>query len=553
MQAGSNSRLPGLPLLWLSLLGAAFYLLFLGSVHLFDWDEINFAESSREMLVTGDYFRVTVDYQPFWEKPPFFFWLQVASMRLFGINEFAARFPNAICGILSLLTVFAIGRRVRNEAFAWTWSLTYFGAFLPFLYFKSGIIDPVFNYFIFCSLYCFIRSVQAETSHARSWWMLAAGLVNGMAVLTKGPVGLLLVLLTVGITWASFRFRKLFRISDLLLFPLGVILSSSLWYLPELINHGPWFFREFIRYQVELFTQPVAGHAQPFYYHFVVVFIGCFPMSVYALPSLWKPSGEDEKMAFGRWMVVLFWVVMILFSIVRTKIVHYSSMAYLPLSYLAADYLYAVYMGRRRMKKGMLILAGCMGILFATLILALPLILYNKTLLYPYIRDPFALASLQRPVAWTGWEWIFGLVFLGAWAAVWRLMHRGNILRAITLYGLAMALVLTAYLKMVIPRIEQYSQAPAIRFYESIRGQDVYVTTVGFKSYAHLFYFRQPLLPDHVHRTDKNWLIDGNIDKPAYFVTKNTEKYLKGYPKVQKIGEEGGFIFYRRMPDAPQP
>jgi len=32
----------------------AFFVPFLGAVHLFDWDEINFAESAREMLVTGN-------------------------------------------------------------------------------------------------------------------------------------------------------------------------------------------------------------------------------------------------------------------------------------------------------------------------------------------------------------------------------------------------------------------------------------------------------------------------------------------------------------------
>ena len=53
-----------------------FYIPFLGSVHLFDWDEINFAESAREMIVTGNFSRVQIDFHPFWEKPPLFFWMQ---------------------------------------------------------------------------------------------------------------------------------------------------------------------------------------------------------------------------------------------------------------------------------------------------------------------------------------------------------------------------------------------------------------------------------------------------------------------------------------------
>ena len=60
----------------ITVVSAVVFLPFLGNVHLFDWDEINFAESAREMLVSGDYFRVQVGFRPFWEKPPLFFWLQ---------------------------------------------------------------------------------------------------------------------------------------------------------------------------------------------------------------------------------------------------------------------------------------------------------------------------------------------------------------------------------------------------------------------------------------------------------------------------------------------
>ena len=78
------------------LLAAILFIPFLGRVHLFDWDEINFAECSREMIRMDDYSRVYVNFKPFWEKPPMFFWMQSTAMKMFGITEFAARFPNAM-------------------------------------------------------------------------------------------------------------------------------------------------------------------------------------------------------------------------------------------------------------------------------------------------------------------------------------------------------------------------------------------------------------------------------------------------------------------------
>jgi len=134
--------------------GLLLFVPYLGEVHLFDWDELNFAESSREMLVTGDYFTVKIDYSPFHEKPPLFMIVQAVSMAIFGVNEFAARLPNAILGIIILVVSFNIGTRLFDEKFGILWVLSWIGSLLPHFYFKSGIIDPYFNFFIF--LFCFI-------------------------------------------------------------------------------------------------------------------------------------------------------------------------------------------------------------------------------------------------------------------------------------------------------------------------------------------------------------------------------------------------------------
>ena len=67
-------------------IAALFLLPFLGSVHLFDSDETNYAETAREMIISGDYLTVQVDFEPFPEKPPLFFWLQVVSKKILGIN-----------------------------------------------------------------------------------------------------------------------------------------------------------------------------------------------------------------------------------------------------------------------------------------------------------------------------------------------------------------------------------------------------------------------------------------------------------------------------------
>ena len=263
----------------LTIIGLVFFLPFLGSVHLFDWDEINFAESSREMLVSKNFFQVQINYEPFMEKPPLFFWLQSLSMSVFGITEFAARFPNAIFGVLTMLTLFKIGKTLRSEVFGFIWALIYFGSFLPNLYYKSGIIDPVFNYFIFTSIYYLIRLINLDKGQEQNKFAVLSGLFIGLAIITKGPVGLLLLVLVFGVYWALIRFKKLASVKSVLIFIVTIFAVSFLWFGFELIQNGPWFIVEFVKYQIDLFTTPVAGHSQPFYYHFVVVLIGCFPLS----------------------------------------------------------------------------------------------------------------------------------------------------------------------------------------------------------------------------------------------------------------------------------
>ena len=527
----------------IALIGALFFLPFLGRVHLFDWDEINFAESAREMMITGDYFRVRVGFLPFWEKPPFFFWLQVTAMKVFGVNEFSARFPNALFGILTLVTLYLIGKKEKNIQFGLIWALLFFGSMLPHLYFKSGIIDPVFNYFIFLAIYFLMKAMVEEAHKLRN--SALSGALIGFAIITKGPVGFLLLLLTFIVIIIIGKFKVWPRLKDVLMFALTTFLVSFMWYGAEVISNGPWFLVEFIKYQIDLFSNPVAGHEQPLYYHFVVVFLGCFPMSVLALGSFKKSITSGDPLA--KWMMVLFWVVMILFTIVTTKIVHYSSMAYLPLSYLAALYITHLLEEKRRLPKPIVWTYLAIGLIFGILLTSLPLVIYFIDAIKPYINDPFAVAGLVKPVKWSGFEFLIGLIFIGSVGASTFYFYNSKIVRALGIMGAGTGLTLLLYSIFVVPKIEQHTQGSLIAFLESVEGEEVYVTTSGFHSYAPFFYFKQPN-NNLEKRADKQGLITGPIDKPVYIISKITDTYLPTLEDLELIKEEGGYRFYKRTP-----
>lgn len=539
-----------------SLLGALFFIPFLGGVHLFDWDEINFAEISREMIVLKEYLRVYIDYLPFWEKPPFFFWLQASSMGLFGIGEFAARFPNAVCGILTLIVLFNIGKTLYSTRFGIIWAGAYFGSVLPFLYFKSGIIDPWFNLFICLGLYYFIKFYWKKenfsniTLKKNIWiYLLIAGLFIGMGILTKGPVAYLIVALTLGVYWILKKFRFYISPVHFVVFTLFSAVIMLAWYAVEYITNGPWFIIEFNKYQYRLLSTPDAGHAGFPGYHFVVLFFGVFPASVFAIRSFFKMQKEEHsyQQDFKLWMSILFWVVLILFTIVKTKIVHYSSLSYFPITFLAAlvinNLIDKKIVFNKWLKAG-LWFAGSVYIL-ATL--ALPFLGMRIEILKPlFQKDPFALANLEANVNWTGVESIAGIFLLGLMITVMIFFKKEKLKQGfITLFaGVAVFVMLTLIFN--INNIEAYSQRAAIEFYKSKVGEDCYVITHGFKSYAHLFYTKKPPVtnPDAY---DEEWLLNGPVDKTVYIVSKvNKTEALDANNNLQRIGEKNGFVFYMR-------
>lgn len=535
----SNKRFALLVLGGLSL----FFFIGLGLVHLFDWDEINFAESAREMIESGDYMRVQINYQSFWEKPPFFFWLQVTAMKVFGITEFASRFPNALFGLLYLVTFFYIGKKHFNQRFGVIWALLFFGSLLPHLYFKSGIIDPVFNYFIFMSIY-FMLLVVGKSEEKIVRYALLAGVFSGLSVITKGPVGFLLLGLTFTVYIAVKRFRVFPKVKYILFFLVGFLIVVCSWLSIELYQNGYEIMLQFIQYQLELFSSGVAGHEQPFYYHFVVVFIGCFPISVLALPSFMK-SKEETPFDIRTWMLCLFWVVIIIFSITTTKIIHYSSMTYIPLSFLAAFYIHKILTHDLEVKRYVKTLFLVLGLLLGLVFTALPIILINKDLLFPYINDPFAVDSLRTSMSWSGLEFLIGIFFITGVIFSYLFIKKNQIMKGILSIASTMGITLLFVLFFILPNIERFTQGAVVDFYSDLEGSDVYVECYGYKSYAQYFYFKQPYgLPGG--RFEREWLMNGDIDKSVYMVSKSTNTDLDNHPNFELVDAKGGFRLYKR-------
>lgn len=541
---------------WLiGIVAGLFYIPFLGGVHLFDWDEINFAEIAREMTVLGDYLRIHIHYEQFTEKPPLFFWLQALAMNVFGVGEFAARFPNALAGIITLMLLYRIGEKLKDKTFGFLWAGAYFGSVLPALYFKSGIIDPWFNLFIFLGLYHLILYTWRtqivggiSLPHPSRYYLLLAALFTGLAMLTKGPVAYLITVLTLGVYWILQRFRFFIKPLPFVVYSILAVGVTLFWFGIEVLQNGPDFMIEFTIRQWLLFSTPDAGHGGFPGYHFVVLLIGCFPASIFLIRAHGKITLEKNyEIDFRKWMLILFWVVLILFSIVKSKIVHYSSMAYFPLTYLAAIVAYQLIQGKINLSTWMKAMLGTIALILGLAIVALPFFGMQIDLLKPlFAQDPFALKNLDAEVNWTGIESISGILFIALTFGFLFFAKQKRWKQAfITLFG-GTGIFVFLTLILFIAKIESISQRAAIEFYKSKQDCNCYVAPERFKSYGHLFY-TQVMPGGSPQKSDLQWLKTGEIDRDVYFVAKiNGIEELEQLPDVQFLYEKNGFTFWER-------
>jgi hypothetical protein len=428
--------------------------------------------------------------------------------------------------------------------FGLLWGLAYLGSILPHLYFRSGIIDPWFNLFIFLSLYLFFT----RASYIKG--ALYAGIFCGLAILTKGPVALLILSLVVVSYWIVSAFKKGPGIFPSLMALLVSLLVAGVWFAMEYINNGGNFVKLFTIYQLHLLSTEGAGHGGFPGYHVVILLIGCFPASVFAIKSfLGQPTRvkSQVEIEFTVLMKILFWVVLILFSIVQSKIVHYSSLAYFPITFLAAGVVLDIVEGRTLFKGWLKVIFISIGFLIGIFVLCIPLLGRNIEILQQAFKDDLVVSSiLDLPVSWPFETFVPGIILLATLVSVILFVKRNQILRGMYLLFIGTALFVFFGLSFFIGRAEAYIQRSAVDYYKSIAGQDVYVSTFGFKSYAQYYYTKieKSSIPPG---KNVQWLLDGAIDKPAYILTKLDKLHkLKSYTDLTELGRKGGFVFLVR-------
>jgi 4-amino-4-deoxy-L-arabinose transferase-like glycosyltransferase len=517
------------------------FLPFIGSMNLYDWDEVNFAEMAREMLETKNWLQLQIGFVPFYEKPPLFIWMQALSMSVFGVNEFAARFPNVVCGVFTLIIMYAVGKKLRGGAFGWLWILSYLVSFLPHLYFKSAIIDPWFNLFIFLAVYNFYLVYTKESTLQ---YQCMGSVFVACAFLTKGPVGLILSFVPFGIFLLMKRKSSYIVTKGIFVLILTLIISSS-WFVYETYVHGFSYLKQFFLYQVRLFTTEDAEHGGFFLFHPVVLMLGCFPVSAFLFYRI-KNTFEDKlEFEWCQLMLIVLVFVVVLFTIVQTKIVHYSSMAYFPLTYLAARNIEQIFKGDLIIHKAnkwiLYILSFIWGLILILILLAglNPAFVRNKA------PDGFIKQALEAQVDWCTWEFGLGIIIVTALFLGLRYLSSYNIQKGFIILMGTMIISNQFIIYRILPKIEKYSQGAMIDFIKSKSHELVYFNTIQLKSYAIYFYSKIKPYSEAAVKNREWMLFSADLDRDCYFIAR-TEDWIPLKPNaigiIEEVESKNGYV-----------
>jgi 4-amino-4-deoxy-L-arabinose transferase-like glycosyltransferase len=347
----------GLAILWILLISFLAFFWNLGNTGLIDETEPLFAEASRQMTVTGDWITPYFNTVTRFDKPALIYWCQGIAYKIFGVNEFATRLPSALAGLaLTSITFYTLkyfgnlsgDRRAKNQdaslinAPEWqSWLVACLGSAmvalhpLTLFFGRTGYSDMLLSICIGGALLSFFLAyAQPEFPKIQEGWYLAFYVLMALAVLTKGPVGIVLpgfiiisFLLYVG------KFKEVLGEMRLIRGAIIFLLISVPWFVLVILRNGDAYINSFFGvHNFERFTSVVNAHQGPWYFHILVVLLGFAPWSI-GLPSaianinvFQRRYWQQSPRQFHLGLFALFWFVTVLtfFTIAVTKYFSYT-------------------------------------------------------------------------------------------------------------------------------------------------------------------------------------------------------------------------------------
>jgi len=316
---------------------ALFYLARLGAAGLYDPNEGMYAEIPREMVLLRDWLTPRFNFIRYFEKPPLLYWLTAIAYQGLGVSGFSARLVTALAAIGGVGVSYGIGRDLWGRRVGLISGLILATSFGYFIFSRIIVTDMLFTALLATTFWATLRGLLDEKP--RPGAMLLAYGAMGLAILTKGLIGLVFPVMTIGGFLLFTRDWGLWRRLELLRGGAVFLAVTAPWHiLVGLRNPGFfWFYfvhEHFLRFvgRRELDYAPM-----PLYAFLIMVLVWTFPWSVFlpvALRRCWPGAtvGREERGA----LLVLLWAASVIgfFALTPSRLEYYSMPAFPALALL---------------------------------------------------------------------------------------------------------------------------------------------------------------------------------------------------------------------------
>lgn len=302
-------------------------------------DEGRYASVAFGILTSGDWLVPRLDGLPFFHKPPLFYWIGAAAMSVFGVSEWTARLPSVLGATLAASALFLFVRRwvdTRRAMLATTVLLT-----MPFFYIGAQFanLDMLVAGFISA---CILAAAHAALSHAQGgpWraFLAAAFVAAALGVLAKGLIGFVLPGAVFGL-WSLITGRARASLKFLLWWPgwCLFLLVGAPWFVAMQMRY-PGFFDYFVVTQhFRRFATAGFNNAHPFWFYVPVIAGLTLPWIGWLAAVRWRRTAAPRPLSDVDWlMLIWFLVILVFFSIPRSKLIGYVLPALAPLAWFIA-------------------------------------------------------------------------------------------------------------------------------------------------------------------------------------------------------------------------
>lgn len=312
----------------------------LGALGLIDPDEPFYAQTAREMLARGDWCTPYMFGAPQFEKPILFYWLVMGAFEAFGRTEFAARCVPALFATALVALTYLFGRRTFGDRAGFCAGLVLASNLASTALSRFVLTDVVFAFFVTASLASYWMA--SEGGRRRGLWIAAHFACSGLAVLTKGPLGSLVSLLTVlGFHWRAKNASPL-RGGALVA---GIAVYAAItvpWYALMLVKYGREYFESFfIHENWERFIRAEHTSHNHWWYYLAVLAVGSLPWLPHVAIAVGRARSHERspQRAFaGAWLIAN----LLFLTIAQSKLPSYAYFLFVPLSLLVGETLAAL-------------------------------------------------------------------------------------------------------------------------------------------------------------------------------------------------------------------